>query len=103
MTSTKKGSGQLRFRRCFKSSGTVHKARCQAPFFGSGGGETNTRTKNYLTVGPSGSGASLYLSFGLPSRPRSLAKRDTKKEEERERELDLRRQFIEKQGGVKYA
>ena len=55
-----------------------------SPFFGSGG-ETNTRTKNYLTVGPSGSGASLYLSFGLPSRPRSLAKRDTKKEEERER------------------
>ena len=102
MTSTKQGSGELRFRRCFKSSGTVHKARCQAPFFGSGGGETNTRTKNYLTVGPGGSGASLYLSFGLPSRPRSLAKRDTKKEEERERELDLRRQFIEKQGGVKY-
>ena len=42
----------------------------------------------------------LSMSFGLPSRPRSLAKRDTKKE--KERELDLRRQFIEKQGGVEW-
>ena len=39
-----------------------------SPFFGSGG-ETNTRTKNYLTVGPGGSGASLYVfraSFASP-------------------------------------
>ena len=56
------------------------------PLFGGGG--TNTRTKNYLTVGPS----------ELPWNPRSP--KGTKRRRSRERELDLRRQFIERQGGM---
>ena len=78
--------GSFGFGGVLRAQGQFIKHDVKPPFFGSGGGEANTRTKNYLTVGPGGSGASLYLSFGLPSRPRSLAKRDTKKEEERERE-----------------
>ena len=84
----KKGSGHgsFGFGGVLRAQGQFIKHNVK-PLFGGGG--TNTRTKNYLTVGPG----------GAVCRRASFAKRDTKKEKE-ERKVDLRRQFIEGQGGM---